>query len=135
MAEEKVMTMSEDLKSWGIGLLILGGLHFAIPFLSPHWGMVLIPLGILSLTVKHRGMFIGIGAGLILVGFLNIIGSLDAGTGFWTVFGCLQIYWGIKEIAKFASYGRLVAGDHFSEASEVLDLKANKEIQKYVEES
>jgi len=34
-----------------------------IPFLSPYWGMELIPLGILSLTVKHRGMFIGIGQG------------------------------------------------------------------------
>lgn len=134
MAEEKVMTMSEDLKTWGVGLLILGGLHFAIPFLSPHWGMILIPLGILSLTVKHRGMFIAIGAGLILVGFLNFTGSLDGGTGFWTVFGCLQIYWGIKEIAKFAGYGRLAEGNHLSEVSEVLDSEADKEIQKYVEE-
>jgi len=133
MAEEKVMTMSEDLRGWGVGLLIIGGLHFVIPVLSPYWGMVLIPLGMLSLTVKHRGMFIGIGAGLILVGFLNIIGSLDAGTGFWTVFGGLQIYWGIKEIAKFGTYGRMVGGDDLGHASEVLDLKANNNTQQYVE--
>jgi hypothetical protein len=129
MTEGKVMTMSEDLKGWGIGLLILGGLHFVIPFLSPQWGMVLIPLGILALTVKHRGMFIGIGAGLILVGLLNIAGGLSAGTGFWTVFGGFQIYWGIKEIAKFAIYGRPVHGDHLSEASDILDLEANNNTQ------
>jgi len=106
MAEQKPMTMSEDIRGWGVGLLIMGVLHFVLPFLSPEWGMVLIPLGILSLIIRHRGMFIVIGAGLIMVGLLNIAGSIDAGGGFWTIFGGLQIYWGIKEMAKFARYGR-----------------------------
>ena len=106
MAKKKEITMSADLKGWGVGLTIMGVLHFIIPFLSPVWGMVLIPLGILSLIVNHRGMFIAIGSGLILVGFLNIAAGLEMGTGFWTVFGCFQIYWGIQEIRKFSKYGK-----------------------------
>ncbi len=106
MAEKKTMTMSDDLKGWGLGLIILGGLHFFIPLLAPLWGMVLIPLGILSFAIKRRGMFIPLGACLILVGLMNLAVSLDAGPGFWTVFGCMQVYWGIKEMAKFAKYGK-----------------------------
>lgn len=106
MAEKKVMTMSDDLRGWGVGLLIMGVLHFFIPLLAAQWGIVLIVLGILSFIVMHRGMFIALGCCLILVGLMNLAGSLDAGPGFWSVFGCLQIYWGIKEMAKFARYGK-----------------------------
>lgn len=126
MEKEKTMSMTDDLKGWGVGLLIMGGLHFVIPFLSPLWGMVLIPLGVLSLAIKHRGMFIVIGAGLILVGLLNIVGSLDAGGGFWTFFGCLQIYWGIKEMAKFAKYAK-PEGETTSVEGKTLDYAAEQE--------
>ena len=128
MAEEKVMTMSDDLNGWGIGLLIMGGLHFVIPFLAPLWGMVLIPLGILSFAIKRRGMFIVIGAGLMLVGLLNIAGSIDAGGGFWTIFGCLQIYWGVKEMAKFPRYGSKPLGDNLLVEDKNLDLEPGKEV-------
>ena len=104
--ENKKISMSADLNGWGICLLVIGGLHFFVPFLSPLWGIVLIILGILALAIKHRGMYIALGAGLIVVGLLNIAGSIDAGGGFWPVFGSFQIYWGIKEMIKFGKFGK-----------------------------
>ena len=124
MAEEKAMTMSEDLRSWGGGFLILGGLHFIIPFLASEWGVVLIFLGILSLVIIHRGMFIAIGAGLIFVGLMNFSASAASGGGFWAIFGCLQIYWGIKEMAKFSAYGKLQTKSHPTAEGETLDLES-----------
>ena len=106
MAEKQVMTMSNDLRGWGVGLLIMGVLHFFIPLFAAQWGVVLIVLGILSLIITHRGMFIALGGALILVGLMNLVGSFEAGPGLWSVFGCLQVYWGVKEIAKFGKYGK-----------------------------
>lgn len=117
MATEKTMTMAQDLRGWGVGLIIMGIFHFVIPALSPAWGMVLIPLGVLSLVIQHRGMFIALGASLILVGLLNIAASLQTGKAFWPVFGCLQIYWGFKEIIKFARFGKQTEEAQLPEAS------------------
>lgn len=114
MINKKVLTMEEDLRSWGIGLIVMGGLHFVIPFLATEWGMILIPMGLMSLFIKRRGMFIVIGLSLIIVGLLNIFGSLKVGVGFWPIYGTFQIYWGIKEIAKFGKYGRADINDSFS---------------------
>jgi hypothetical protein len=114
---KKTMTMAQDLRGWGVGLIIMGVLHFVIPVLSPQWGMVLIPLGVLSLAIQHRGMFIALGASLILVGLLNIAATLQTGKAFWPVFGCLQIYWGFKEIMKFARYGKQAEEARLPEAT------------------
>jgi hypothetical protein len=84
----------------------MGVLHFFIPLFAAQWGVVLIVLGILSLIITHRGMFIALGGALILFGLMNLVGSFEAGPGLWSVFGCLQVYWGIKEIAKFGKYGK-----------------------------
>ncbi len=108
MAEVKTLeeTMVDDLKSWGWGLIIVGFLHLRIPFLSPAWGLILIAIGILAFLIKNRGMFIAIGIGIILAGVMNILGGMTSESSFWPIFGCLQIYWGIKEITKFSKYGR-----------------------------
>jgi uncharacterized membrane protein HdeD (DUF308 family) len=82
----------------------MGVLHFFIPLFAAQWGVVLIVLGILSLIITHRGMFIALGGALILVGLMNLVGSFEAGPGLWSVFGCLQVYWGIQEIIKFRKY-------------------------------
>ncbi len=103
---QDVSDMQKELHGWGIGLIAIGFISiFLIDFLDPGWGVVLIVLGILSLAVKKRGMFIAIGAGLLLVGLMNIgIGSESGSTG-WVIFGILQLYWGVQEIRKFKKYG------------------------------
>ena len=98
--------MLRDLRSWGIGLIVMGVLHFALAgFLEPLWGVVLIIIGILSLALRERGMFLVIGGALLLAGIWNIATSLAEGGGGWTIFGALQLYWGVKEMRKFARYG------------------------------
>ena len=109
MSQINGASMSQDLKSWGVALIIMGALHFVVPLLAPVWGMVIIPLGILTLVICHRVMFIFIGVSLVLVGLLNIIGTLEANTvGFWTAMGVFQIFLGLKEMIKFAKYGPTV---------------------------
>jgi hypothetical protein len=92
--------MKGELRMWGIGLIVLGGVHVVLSnFLDPIWGIVIAVLGALNLLVAKRGMFIANGIALLLVGFLN----MAAGSG-WKVFGMIQIIWGIQEIRKFRRY-------------------------------
>lgn len=104
--------MRRDLRSWGIGLLIMGVLHFFLAgFLEPLWGVVLIIIGILSLAIRERGMFLVIGGALLLAGVGNIVSSLADGGSGWTIFGILQLFWGIREMSKFSRYGRACQGE------------------------
>jgi hypothetical protein len=93
--------MRGDLRSWGIGLIVLGVAQYFLPFLDSTWAFVVVPLGILSLLFIHRSLFIAIGAALGMIGLLNIFGG---GFGFWTIFGAFQIYWGVQEWQKFGKY-------------------------------
>ena len=97
--------MKGELRGWGIGLIILGFLHFVFAgFLNPVWGVVIIVIGFLNLAVVSRNMFIVNGIALIIVGLLNIISTISMGAGGWVIFGAFQIYWGIKEISKYDKY-------------------------------
>jgi len=103
--------MKESLRKWGIGLIVLGIAHLVLTnFLDPLWGSIIIILGILNLIIKKRGMFIANGAALLLVGIMNILGTiLPEGGGFgWLIFGVLQLVWGIQEIRKFKLYANAV---------------------------
>ena len=93
--------MKMELRGWGVGLILLGVAQFFIPFLDPLWTFVVVPLGVLSLVIGHRGMFIAIGGALVFVGLSNILGG---GIGAWTIFGAVQIYWGFQEFGKFGKY-------------------------------
>ena len=102
LPEEILAQMKKELKGWGIGLIVIGAISIVLSgFLDPVWGGLLIVIGVLTLIIQKRGMFIVIGIGLLLAGLLNI---LSGGLGGWTVFGILQIYWGIQEIRKFSKY-------------------------------
>ena len=127
MANEKGTTMADDLNSWGGGLIIMGIIHFFVPLLAAQWGIVLIVLGILSFVLKHRFMFIALGASLIFIGLMNLLGSLNAGPGFWSVFGCLQVYWGIKEMCKVSRYRNQTEGDPIQVECATMDFKPSKE--------
>jgi len=118
VAEEQVVTVAEDIGSWGIGLIVMGILHFYLDFLSAEWGMVLIPIGVLCLAVRHRGMYILLGLALMLVGVLNVTDSIQGGMGFWPVFGFMQVYWGFQEIAKFWKSAEATEEGSFEESLE-----------------
>lgn len=101
-----VNAMAKDLGSWGVALIVMGVLHFVLAgFLEPLWGVVLIIIGVLALTIRERGMFLVIGGGLLVAGIWNIVTSLIEGGGGWTIYGALQLWWGVKEMSKFGRYG------------------------------
>jgi hypothetical protein len=92
--------LKNELRKWGIGLIVLGGIHLLLTgFLDPLWGLVIACIGVLNLLVPRRGMFIMNGIALLLAGVLN----MSAGGG-WKIFGMLQIVWGVQEIRKLKEY-------------------------------
>lgn len=92
--------MKDELRKWGIGLIILGAVHLIISgFLDPVWGVLIAGIGVLNLLIPKRGMFIVNGMVILLAGVMN----MTAGGG-WKVFAMLQIIWGIQEIRKFREY-------------------------------
>lgn len=104
-SEDQRDAMRKELGGWGGGFVVMGILHLALAgFLDPVWGIVLIVLGVLNLIIRYRGMFIVNGIALIVVGLMNAFGGAF---GLWSLFGAFQIYWGIKEIAKYGRYASL----------------------------
>ena len=100
--KDKPLDVGRELRSWGGSLIFMGILHFLLAgFLNPVWGIVLVILGVLNLIIRSRGMFIANGLALLIVGLMNIF---SGGVGGWMFFGVLQMYWGIKEMVKFAKY-------------------------------
>ncbi|MFH2138194.1 MAG: hypothetical protein ABII88_06750 [Candidatus Omnitrophota bacterium] len=101
---EPLPDVRSDLGSWGFGLIGIGIVSNLIPnFLDAKWGIMVIILGAIILAVRKRFMYIVIAGALIIVGLRNLLGG---GSG-WTVFGVMQIYWGIQEIQKFWKYKKL----------------------------
>lgn len=66
--------------------------------LDPTWGYGLIGLGLMDLVFHFRFMFIVNGLVICLAGLMNIFGSP---IGFWTVFGLMQLRWGVQEMGKY----------------------------------
>lgn len=89
-------------KTLGIIFIILGILHWVVPQLEASWGIILVTLGIVSLSYRVKAMILVAGIALITVGVLNILTSLFVYSyGFWLFLGFLQIYWGIQETRKY----------------------------------
>lgn len=104
MKEQMEINTTQDIKGWGSALTIMGIMHFFIPALDGAWGAILVIMGFLCLVIRHRSLYIMIGVGLIAIGFLNFSGG-----SFWSVYGALQIFWGIKELLKFGKSGEIEA--------------------------
>jgi hypothetical protein len=95
-----VEEMRKDLQGWGFGLIIVGIASLIFHnFLDPVWGVIIIIIGIITLAVQSRGMYIVIGISLIIVGLLNMLGG-----GGWFAFGIVQIVIGITELIKYGKY-------------------------------
>lgn len=97
--------MVKELRGWGIGMIIMGILSLLLSgILDPVWGIILIILGVINLIVKKRVMFIVNGITLILLGVMNIFSFVLGSIGFWSIYGIMQIGWGIQEINKHNKY-------------------------------
>jgi hypothetical protein len=104
MKKEKI-DLDREVKNLGVALIVLGVFHFILSqFLDFTWGLILITIGIVALFYRSRKMILTFGISLIVVGILNIMSFLsysDEVSGFWIIFGIIQIGWGINEIKKF----------------------------------
>lgn len=102
--QEKI-DLDKEVRNIGIALIVLGVIHFVLSqFLDFTWGFVLIAVGVISLFYRSRKMLLTFGILLIVVGVLNISSyamTLEETSGFWGIFGIVQIVWGIKEINRF----------------------------------
>ena len=104
MTQKPTKTISAELNSWGVSLLIMAGIQLFIPQLSGLWGAVLAGLGVLSFAVKKPGMLIVIGIGILIAGVSNIAQGLSGHITSLCFFGTLQISWAIKEFKKYSAY-------------------------------
>lgn len=103
-----ISDMRRDLRNWGIGLILIGIVSIVFSeILDPIWGGLLILLGVLTLIIRQRGMYIAIGVGLLIAGVMNIAGSVQTAAAergsfsWWVLFGFFQIFLGVQEIRKF----------------------------------
>ena len=132
--------MKKELCSWGFGLIGIGVVSIVLPeFLDPIWGVILIVMGVLTLVIRQRGMFIVIGIALLMAGIMNIMAGImnPMGTslGGWSVFGFFQLYWGAKEICKFWVYAPSEARLEPSEETkdDISELEKTKSKRKRIE--
>ncbi len=99
--------MATELKKWGIGLVGLGLLHFALRhILSSVWGVILIITGLLNLFINKRIMFLLNGFLIIIAGLSNMVVAAQLEInfiGFWVLI-LMQIAWGLREIQKYRKY-------------------------------
>ncbi|MFC1682280.1 hypothetical protein ACFL0X_01525 [Nanoarchaeota archaeon] len=97
--------LDKEVRNIGIALIVLGVIHFVLSqFLDFTWGFVLIAVGVIALFYRSRKMLLTFGILLIVVGVLNISTyaiALEEVSGFWGIFGIVQIVWGIQEINRF----------------------------------
>jgi len=103
--QEEKIDLDKKVRNIGIALIILGVIHFVLSqFLDFTWGFVLIAVGIIAFFYRSRKMLLTFGILLMVVGVLDISTyaiALEEVSGFWGIFGIIQIVWGIQEINRF----------------------------------
>ena len=103
--QKEKIDLDKEVRNIGIALIVLGAIHFILSqFLDFTWGFVLIAVGVIALFYRSRKMLLTFGILLIVVGILNISSyaiALEEVSGFWGIFGIIQIVWGIQEINRF----------------------------------
>lgn len=103
--QKEKIDLDKEVRNIGIALIVLGIIHFVLSqFLDFTWGFVLIAVGIISLFYRSRKMLLTFGILLIVVGILNLSTyaiAIEEVSGFWGIFGIIQIIWGVQEINRF----------------------------------
>jgi len=116
---EPVKDINKYCKQVGLILIGLGILHIILSeFLDAYWGVLIIVIGVIALLYRRRSIILVVGIALIVVGLLNILGSYDVNV-FWSIFGILQIVWGIQELRR---YGKTKENKKYAKKK---DLKRN----------
>lgn len=103
--QAQIGTMGRDIRDWGVGLVVMGIIHFVLAgSMDPVWGVILVVIGAVCLFVRHRGMYIVIGVALVIVGSMNFV-AVYTGLGAWSILGVLQIGFGVHQIPKYWKHG------------------------------
>lgn len=108
MSKETNPNIKSTIKSWGIGLIIIGILPFLIPsILSIEVGILAIILGVIALVFRAKWVMALVGAIIILVGVLNVITVLISQEGYlWVIIGIIQILIGISALNEYHKDGK-----------------------------
>ncbi len=105
-------TMVKDLCKWGFGLLLLGAVYFGIgvQLVSTGcaiWGGLLAVVGVLSLVIRRRGMYLVIAGILAFAGVGNALGAFLSGSKGWIIFGGIQIALAVWQVRKYKDFAIL----------------------------
>lgn len=102
-AKKQKTNIKDTVKSWGIGLLIIGILPFLIPdLLSIEVGILAIILGVLALVFRAKWIMALVGGVIILIGILNLIVVLISQDGYlWAIIGIIQILIGVGALNEY----------------------------------
>jgi hypothetical protein len=91
--------MRNYVRQSGIGWLFVAAIQFVFSgFLSMEWGIVCLVLGLLSIALPYRGMLVLNGLAMMGIGVVNATGQ-----GGMQIFGVMQVFWGFKELRRFAT--------------------------------
>ncbi len=95
--------VKEECKWWGIGLIIAGIIPFIFPeILDVATGVIVLILGIITLIFRQRWNLALIGVLIILIGVVNIIGTLIVQEQYEFLFlGIIQLLIGIDALNKY----------------------------------
>lgn len=90
--------MLKEIRSWGFWSLGLGVMHLiGSGVFSAPWGLLLIVVGLASFYFRTASMFIVYAVTLAWAALSNLTG----GTGGWSIFALLQIYFALRIFQQF----------------------------------
>jgi hypothetical protein len=93
--------MLRSLRSWGVWLIILGGIHlFAAGFLNAPWGILLLVVGLASLYIQDATMFVIYAVTLTWVAIYNLT-SAHIG---WIALALFQFLWAFQTFRQFRRF-------------------------------
>lgn len=92
------LAIAGETRTWGIALLVLGGIHqIANGILDPGWGVLLIAVGLASLYFRSVAMLVIYG---MTMAWAMISNGLSGQVG-WTGFAALQAYFTFRIFRQF----------------------------------
>ncbi len=99
--------MLKGIRSWGIGLLLLGVLHLILgQFLDAPWGILLILVGLMSFVFREAPMYVIYGVALAWAAISNLL-SLELGL---VLFALFQFYWTYRVMQRYFRYRKAQVG-------------------------
>ncbi len=103
--------LSRELRKWGLILALIGGVQYgllmwdrggSVPQVWTLWSAVMVGIGILSMIVHKRIMFMIIGFTIMMVGALNIFYSGFVGP--MVILGVFQMGYGVQQCLQMRKF-------------------------------